>query len=203
MSILAAYKGVRNMRLIKEIIGYIEPGSITDEKMAEGKRFTLILSDNQGEWHLQIPVEKFNRFREQATSMPVKIVSSQIKGTEDERFVFLYKDKYYVTEIEMQPDEVLLVLKNTWQSKKDNLKKELERVRAKAEFEGAVRMPISQDVQILVWNRDGGKCVKCGGTEKLEFDHIIPLSKGGSNSARNIQLLCEHCNRSKGANVGG
>ncbi|HZX13435.1 MAG TPA: HNH endonuclease [Thermodesulfobacteriota bacterium] len=54
---------------------------------------------------------------------------------------------------------------------------------------------------MYVWNRDGGKCVKCGSQEKLEFDHIIPLSKGGSNTARNVQLLCETCNRSKGDSI--
>ncbi len=63
------------------------------------------------------------------------------------------------------------------------------------------REPISDKVKIFVWNRDGGKCVNCGSNEKLEYDHIIPLSKGGSNTARNIQLLCENCNRSKGANI--
>lgn len=56
---------------------------------------------------------------------------------------------------------------------------------------------IKQGVKNLVWNRDGGKCVKCGSNQKLEFDHIIPVSKGGSNTYRNIQLLCENCNRKK------
>jgi len=41
--------------------------------------------------------------------------------------------------------------------------------------------------------------VKCGRQERLEYDHIIPLVKGGSNTERNIQLLCESCNRSKGS----
>ena len=52
-----------------------------------------------------------------------------------------------------------------------------------------------------VWRRDGGKCVKCGSRENLEYDHIIPISRGGSNTARNIELLCEGCNRSKGASI--
>ncbi len=64
------------------------------------------------------------------------------------------------------------------------------------------REPIPDKVKLFVWNRDGGRCVNCGSNEKLEYDHIIPLSKGGSNTARNIQLLCENCNRSKGANIG-
>ena len=64
------------------------------------------------------------------------------------------------------------------------------------------REPIPQDIQDKVWNRDGGKCVKCGSQEKLEFDHIIPFSKGGSNTYRNLQILCEKCNRSKRNNIG-
>jgi hypothetical protein len=41
-------------------------------------------------------------------------------------------------------------------------------------------------VKIEVWQRDGGRCVQCKSNEKLEYDHIIPVSKGGSNTARNI-----------------
>ena len=61
---------------------------------------------------------------------------------------------------------------------------------------------ISQKVKDEVWNRDGGKCVECDSKENLEFDHIIPHSKGGANTYRNIQLLCEPCNRSKSAKIG-
>lgn len=80
--------------------------------------------------------------------------------------------------------------------------------RLKHKFSGVAGQPIENNreaipeaVRIFVWRRDAGKCVQCGSVEKLEFDHIIPVSKGGSSTERNIQLLCEGCNRSKSNNV--
>jgi hypothetical protein len=58
---------------------------------------------------------------------------------------------------------------------------------------------IPQDVKITVTVRDQGKCVQCGATEDLHFDHKIPWSRGGANTINNIQLLCGPCNRRKGA----
>ena len=60
---------------------------------------------------------------------------------------------------------------------------------------------ISDRVKDRVWNRDGGKCVLCGSNQNIEFDHIVPFSKGGSNTYRNIQILCQDCNRRKSDNI--
>lgn len=65
----------------------------------------------------------------------------------------------------------------------------------------ARREAIPRAVQREVWQRDGGRCVECGTREKLCFDHIVPFSRGGSNTVRNLQLLCERCNLSKGNRI--
>jgi hypothetical protein len=62
----------------------------------------------------------------------------------------------------------------------------------------APRRVIPTMVKLEVWMRDGGKCVQCGATTDLHFDHIIPFSKGGaSNTAENVQLLCGRHNIQK------
>ena len=68
-------------------------------------------------------------------------------------------------------------------------------------FENGGSRHIPQDVKQLVWQRDGGKCVECGARDYLEFDHIIPASKGGANTVRNVQLLCRRCNLKKADRV--
>jgi hypothetical protein len=79
--------------------------------------------------------------------------------------------------------------------------------RAHAEMRGEVlaaarpREPISEAVRHEVWRRDQGRCVDCGSRENLEFDHIVPWSEGGSNTARNLELRCASCNAKKGARI--
>lgn len=57
---------------------------------------------------------------------------------------------------------------------------------------------IPSAVKLEVWQRDDGRCVICGATDNLHFDHIIPYSKGGTSlRAENIQLLCARHNLAK------
>jgi len=57
---------------------------------------------------------------------------------------------------------------------------------------------IPTSVKLEVWKRDKGKCVQCGSTDNLHFDHILAYSKGGTSlKPENIQLLCARHNLQK------
>lgn len=45
--------------------------------------------------------------------------------------------------------------------------------------------------------RFDGACAYCGVKERLEADHNVPLSRGGSNDITNIVPACGTCNRRK------
>ena len=56
-------------------------------------------------------------------------------------------------------------------------------------------------VRVQVLDRDNSTCQLCGATiadgVKLHVDHIVPLSKGGTNELDNLQTLCQDCNLGK------
>lgn len=61
---------------------------------------------------------------------------------------------------------------------------------------------IPSSVKQEVYIRDQGKCVLCGSTENLHFDHDLPFSKGGTSlSDDNIRILCQKCNLKKSDKV--
>ncbi len=60
------------------------------------------------------------------------------------------------------------------------------------------RKPIPTPVKAAVRRRDGGSCRKCGSKDDLQFDHVKPVSGGGRNTVKNLQLLCGPHNREKG-----
>jgi hypothetical protein len=63
-----------------------------------------------------------------------------------------------------------------------------------------VRESLSVRKRFFVMKRDHFACVKCGASGhgvKLEVDHIIPYSKGGTDALDNLQTLCFPCNRGK------
>src|SRR5439155_13974999 len=57
------------------------------------------------------------------------------------------------------------------------------------------RRVIPTAVKLAVWKRDGGKCVICGATDELHFDHDLQCSKGGTSiTEENVQQICDRLN---------
>lgn len=66
------------------------------------------------------------------------------------------------------------------------------------------RQTIKPSLRFEILKRDDYCCQMCGATAKdgvtLEIDHVTPVSKGGSNDADNLQVLCRDCNIGKSDN---
>lgn len=162
-------------------MGYSAPWELTD-----GKRILATASASE-----------YRSLRQRAQKAPLKVASL------DGSAVWNWNADVFLCDPDLDADDVAALAGERENKKRLRLQK-AHALKAMSEQldTKAKRQPIPQDVKVLVWQRDGGRCVECGSNQNLEYDHIIPLAMGGSNTDRNIQLLCEDCNRRKGATLG-
>ncbi|MCH7471445.1 HNH endonuclease [bacterium] len=145
----------------------------------------------------------YQKINEELADLPV-LVQFAGNGSRKTAKLWVLGADVYTAPFDISPEDALVLIK----ASELGVEKKLARLRKVVEVaekleSASARQPIPDEVQLFVWKRDGGCCVQCGSKENLEFDHIIPVSKGGASTTRNIQLLCEHCNRTKGGKVGG
>ena len=65
---------------------------------------------------------------------------------------------------------------------------------------------IPREIMLQVARRDGQICRECQKNvpdDEVEFDHIIPHSRGGPTSVENLRLVCRRCNRRKKDSLAG
>ena len=138
----------------------------------------------------------YARLMRRQLETPVLVLADE----EHRRAWWLYRDECYrdddgLSELEMRA----LVLER--ESQKGRRVQKAIALMEQRTMPSTGREAIPDEVKIYVWQRDGGCCVSCAAREQLEFDHVIPVSLGGANTARNLQLLCVECNRRKGASL--
>lgn len=62
-----------------------------------------------------------------------------------------------------------------------------------------IRSSMTPKLRQAVFERDNFRCQRCGRSSKihgvvLHVDHLLPVSKGGTNDMSNLQTLCAECN---------
>ena len=139
--------------------------------------------------------EEMKSMADRSKVMPVKYL------TVGDRNYWRYDDRWFTDSDGHDSDEVraLVTARDMQLDKKLNEAKTV--ASAKRLPDGSLRESIPESVRHSVWERDGGACRSCGSKSDLQYDHLIPVSMGGANSADNLQILCASCNRRKGASV--
>lgn len=144
---------------------------------------------------------EFTIIKQQITNIEISILSIENRFKEIMNYILYLEEwvyKYEVFKEEYYPKMKVDfdIIAKLEEAKQKEIIEDLE------EIEKQASRYIPQSVKNNVWNRDKGQCVECGSKEFLEYDHIVPFSKGGANTERNLQLLCEKCNRKKSAKIG-
>lgn len=146
--------------------------------------------------NLQVELENTQSAKNFLTRLVAGPVSVMRSRPSSKCFVFYDLHIWSSTQY-LQTDEWKLLIER----KQRQFRGKLDSIKNAASASGFERSAISDEVRLQVWQRDQGKCARCGSRENLEFDHIVPVAMGGSSTARNVELLCQNCNRSKGCSV--
>ena len=128
----------------------------------------------------------------QQAESPVELVR------DDERAYWIFKDCFYWEDENLSADDVKALALQRIRKQDRRLANAHSLMRAE-EAGQAPRPPASIEIRRAVFERDRGRCVDCGGSFDLQYDHVIPFSLGGATTIENLQLLCADCNRGKGA----
>ena len=107
-----------------------------------------------------------------------------------------YKRRYYEAHKEQYNADLRRWRKANWRRHYVN-----HLAKRQALLRGATISDFTLEDWIEVLEQYGYQCAYCKSTSKLTMDHIVPLSKGGQHTQRNIAPACGPCNSRKGATL--
>lgn len=110
--------------------------------------------------------------------------------------IWNYRGTFLLKDYTLQPTEGRTVFKFVLKATDDDTGGSFER--APQPLHDAQTRQIPTWVKQEVYKRDKGRCVECGASDHLHFDHDLPFSKGGSGAIpQNVRILCARHNLAK------
>lgn len=152
------------------------------EKEVEGYQFESGQNYTAG----LLPEHEYLSLLQAQTTTPQAVMRS------DKYIWWMFQDEFYRADKDLSGIEVKALVLEQRMRREKRLKKALVNLELnEIPFEPSytTREPIPEDVRIYVWRRDGGRCVKCGSKENLEFDHIIPYLRGQQHGAKHSVIV--------------
>lgn len=135
--------------------------------------------------------DEFGHMAAQQQTYPVVLIRL------NERVYWWFQDRFYWDNDDLDADAVYALLVTRQQREVGRVERAKAMVAMGSGPRVSQRGQIPDDLKQFIWQRDGGRCVHCGAIVELQFDHIIPVAKGGATTAENLQVLCGPCNRKK------
>ena len=164
---------------------------------------TIILADEQDE-HICIQLDDSEEVKEyDVKEIFVELIDSfmeRISNIEEEiansTFFLLFKDKDFLFNFNLFLSDYIQKLDQSYFDDHGGVKR---------------CSYIPQWLKTAIMFRDNGCCQICGKNltgvfdslepYDLHYDHVIPLSKFGTNDPVNFQILCQSCNEKKGDSI--
>jgi 5-methylcytosine-specific restriction endonuclease McrA len=154
--------------------------------------------------------EQYARMEKARTNLPHRVEARRKYQEEHKEQISAYKKKWAeVNEAsvsaskrkhyELHQDEIIARTKKWGQDNPDKVKQaQANNSRKRRAAKHASPGNFTAEEFKALCESYGNKCLACGDTEAaLQADHIVPLTRGGSNDIDNIQPLCGTCNRKK------
>jgi len=177
---------------------------MTEVNRIKDLRVNLSSHTDRSRYYIKGKSEAWMLMRSLAVPLMSELVVEQIKAHEGG-----YAD-YRITLVRSEKEHP----KSAMSGKRQGSKPRRKRRRSRKPKVGAAEnlRAVPQDLKDQVWKRCQGMCQAnwrvdsvldknsgdiCGSNENLEFDHIVPFSRGGKTTYCNLQLLCQKHNRMK------
>jgi hypothetical protein len=116
------------------------------------------------------------------------------------RNLWQYLDGFWWDDDDLDAEDIKALVLQRKRQKEQKLQSARSLMRAE-ENGRPTRTPVSTELRRAVFERDGGRCVECGGNFDIQYDHILPVAHGGATTLENLQILCADCNRRKSDSI--